>query len=424
MLPRCSGGVIFFRRMPWLDRYAILDGVRWMKTLLEIFDERPMENVLATDTFRPETTVFLCADAVAADRTLHESYRRYFLRRGLNTKVVFVKTDLMAVGPVINSLRRLTSEYEDCALDITGGSDAVLFACGLFCAEEPLPVFTFSRRSSRFYNIRNAGFVDRQPTVLTYSVSDVFLMAGAEIQEGRDQADNLREHMDQFPGFYNICDDFRRGWTDAVSYFQQISAPDKYGNYTMDAGGDWQVKGPQGHRLTADAALLTRLADLGFILDLDIEEGRSVRFRFCDASVRFWLRDVGSFLELYVWDVCRRSGLFNDLRCSTVVNWDGLPPRDAVTNEIDVMAVRGIKPLLLSCKACPVKTEAVNELAVLRDRFGGQMASAAVVTTYPCKAVTRRRAMELGMDIIDRADLSEGRLQARLKALSSVSQRR
>ena len=152
-----------------------------MKTLLEIFDDRPMENVLATDTFRPETTVFLCADAVAADKALHDSYRRYFLRRGLSTKVVFIKTDLMAVGPVINTLRRVTSDYEDCALDITGGSDAVLFACGLFCAEEPLPVFTFSRRSSRFYNIRNAGFIERQPIDLTYSVSDVFLMAGAEI---------------------------------------------------------------------------------------------------------------------------------------------------------------------------------------------------------------------------------------------------
>ena len=32
--------------------------------------------------------------------------------------------------------------------------------------------------------------------------------------------------------------------------------------------------------------------------------------------------------------------------------------------------------------------------------------------------------MELGMDIIDRTDLSEGRLLSRLKALSSVSQRR
>lgn len=395
-----------------------------MKTLLEIFDDRPMENVLATDTFRPETTVFLCADAVAADKALHDSYRRYFLRRGLSTKVVFIKTDLMAVGPVINTLRRVTSEYEDCALDITGGSDAVLFACGLFCAEEPLPVFTFSRRSSRFYNIRNADFIEQQPDDLTYSVSDVFLMAGAEIQEGRDQADALLSHLDQFSGFYDICDDFRRGWTDAVSYFQQISAPDKYGNVTMEASGEWQVRGPQGHRLTANPALLTRLADLGFLLDLEMEEGRFVRFRFFDAAVRFWLRDVGSFLELYVWDVCRRSGLFGDLRVSTVVNWDGLPPRDAVTNEIDVMAVRGIKPLLLSCKACPVKTEAVNELAVLRDRFGGQMAAAAVITTYPCRAVTRRRAMELGMDIIDRTDLSEGRLLTRLKALSSVSQRR
>ena len=395
-----------------------------MKTLLEIFDERPMENVLATDTFRPETTIFLCPEAVAGDAALQDVYRRYFLHRGLSTKAVFVKTDLMAVGPVINALRRLTAEYEDCALDITGGSDAVLFACGLFCAEEPLPVFTFSRRSSRFYNIRNAGFVDRQPTDLTYSIHDLFFMTGAEIQEGRDQADALREHAEQFPAFYDICDDFRRNWTDAVSYFQQISAPDRFGNYTMEADGEWHVRGPQGRRLTADPGLLARLADLGFIHDLEMDEGSHVRFRFCDASVRFWLRDVGSFLELYVWDVCRRSGLFTDLRCSTIVNWDGLPPRDAVTNEIDVMAVRGIKPLLLSCKACAVKTEAVNELAVLRDRFGGQMASAAVVTTYPCKAVTRRRAMELGMDIIDRADLTEGRLTARLKALSAVSQRR
>lgn len=395
-----------------------------MKTLLEIFDERPMENVLATDTFRPETTVFLCPDAVARDTALQDVYRRYFQHRGLPTKAVFVQTDLMAVGPVINTLRRLTAEYEDCALDITGGSDAMLFACGLFCAEEPLPVFTFSRRSSRFYNIRNADFIDRQPISLTYSILDVFTMAGAKIQEGRDEASSLTEHAAQFPGFYDICDDFRRNWTDAVSYFQQISAPDKFGNITLEAGGEWQVRGPQGHRLSADAALLRRLSGLGFLRDLDMEEGRSVRFSFADEAVRFWLRDVGSFLELYVWDVCRRSGLFSDLRCSTIVNWDGLPPRDAVTNEIDVMAIRGIKPVLLSCKACPVKTEAVNELAVLRDRFGGQMASAAVITTYPCKAVTRRRAMELGLDIIDRADLSEGRLTARLRALSAMSQRR
>ena len=395
-----------------------------MKTLFEIFDERPMENVLATDTFRPETTVFLCAAPVSDDRTLQDSYRRYFRRRGLNTEIRFVRTDLMAVRSVTDTLRKLKAEYEDCALDITGGSDAVLFACGLFCAEEALPVFTFSRRSSRFYNILGAEFVNDSPLDLTYSVSDLFLMAGAVIQDGRDDPLALEEHAPQFPGFYRVYDEFRRSWPDAVSYLQQISPSDKDGNHTLDAEGPWEVKGPQGRRLRADPALLERLENLGLILGLETDPGRRVRFRFPDEAVRFWLRDVGSVLELYIWDVCRRSGLFSDLRCSTVVNWDGLPPRDAVTNEIDVMAVQGIKPLLLSCKACPVKTEAVNELAILRDRFGGQMASAAVVTTYPCKAVTRRRAMELGMDIIDRSDLTEGRLLARLKALSAVSQRR
>ena len=31
-----------------------------MKTLIELYDERPIENVLGTEVFRPERTVFLC----------------------------------------------------------------------------------------------------------------------------------------------------------------------------------------------------------------------------------------------------------------------------------------------------------------------------------------------------------------------------
>ena len=31
-----------------------------MKTIIELYDERPFENVLAVDVFRPEHVVFLC----------------------------------------------------------------------------------------------------------------------------------------------------------------------------------------------------------------------------------------------------------------------------------------------------------------------------------------------------------------------------
>ena len=31
-----------------------------MKTLIELYDERPLENVLSTEVFSPERTVFIC----------------------------------------------------------------------------------------------------------------------------------------------------------------------------------------------------------------------------------------------------------------------------------------------------------------------------------------------------------------------------
>ena len=36
-----------------------------MKTLIELYDERPLENVLSTEVFRPQRTVFICPPEVA-----------------------------------------------------------------------------------------------------------------------------------------------------------------------------------------------------------------------------------------------------------------------------------------------------------------------------------------------------------------------
>ena len=100
------------------------------------------------------------------------------------------------------------------------------------------------------------------------------------------------------------------------------------------------------------------------------------------------------------------------MRTSVVVDWQGGNQPDAVTNEIDVMATCGVRPIFISCKTCDVKTEALNELAILRDRFGGQIARAAIVTAM------RHRAMELGIDVIDLEDLQGPDPARRLKALS------
>ena len=181
--------------------------------------------------------------------------------------------------------------------------------------------------------------------------------------------------------------------------------------------GKYTVKGDHGSRNSANEAALQELAKIDFIQDLKIVRGESVSFRFRDLNTRAWLRDVGSVLELYTYKACIDTGIFNDVISSAVVRWDDVLGHGSVSNEIDVMAARGVIPLFLSCKACDIKTEALNELAILRDRFGGKGAKAAIVTTEPCNAAARHRAAQLGIAVIDLEELKGNQIVQRLKVI-------
>ena len=73
--------------------------------------------------------------------------------------------------------------------------------------------------------------------------------------------------------------------------------------------------------------------------------------------------------------------------------------------------------MFVSCKTSALKTEALNELAILRDRFGGKGAKAAIITTEPCNAAGRHRAAQLGIAVIDLEELKDGQLVHRLKVI-------
>ena len=156
----------------------------------------------------------------------------------------------------------------------------------------------------------------------------------------------------------------------------------------------------QGRRVRIAPELLEGLERLGMIKELAITED-SVSFRFTDETTRGWLRDVGSVLELYVYRACVKAGIFQDVVISAVVDWDSASGKSRVSNEIDVVAARGVVPMFISCKTCAVKTEALNELAILSERFGGKGAKSVIVTAEMCNAAARHRAAQLGIAVID-----------------------
>lgn len=377
-----------------------------METLIELYDERPLENVLGVDMFHPKRVVYICPGSVASDLNLQNKLRLYFRHRSLHVELIFYRAGMFDAEEVLKVFRKVLSLYPDSVLDITGGTDAVLFAAGLLSAESPIPVITYSRKENKFYNIRNAPFCDDLPCDVCYTVEDCFLMAGGSMRPGRVDNSILSDYLDDIEPFFRVYLKHRRPWTKIVTFIQRLSPADSEGCFSLSVSGGYTVKGERASRISAPEDALRDLVAIGFLSELEIVPEESVSFRFRDAQIRTWLRDVGSVLELYIYKACLDTGLFQDVITSAVVDWDGSGRQNAVTNELDVMCTRGITPVFISCKTCEVKTEALNELAILRDRFGGKIARAAIVTAEKGGAAMRNRASELGIDVFDLDDLN------------------
>lgn len=388
-----------------------------MNTLIELYDERAIENILAPDMFHPRRIIYLCPREVLRDHTRQQKLAAFYRKRGWEPELIFVGTSLFEADRILRQLFTIEEKYPDCAIDVTGGSDAALFAAGMFAARKGVPAFTYSRRKNRFYDISGADFADDLYCDLTYSIEDFFLMAGGTLLPGRVDNHILSQYLPYFDPFFSCFLRFRHEWPTIISYIQRIS-PAEYGQIPpLDITGSYTVKGERGSRNSANEDALQELARIGFIQDLTIIPDQQVSFRFRDVHTRAWLRDVGSVLELYTYKACVDASIFHDVISSAVVRWDDVLGHGSVLNEIDVMAARGVIPLFLSCKACDIKTEALNELAILRDRFGGKGAKAVIVTTESCNAAARHRAAQLGIAVIDLEELKTGQLVHRLKVI-------
>ena len=101
-----------------------------MDTLIELYDERAIENDLAADMFRPQRIVYLCPTEVAQSREHQERIADYIRHRGWNPELIFLEASLYKVDRILRQLLTISEKYPDCAMDVTGGSDAELFAAG------------------------------------------------------------------------------------------------------------------------------------------------------------------------------------------------------------------------------------------------------------------------------------------------------
>lgn len=389
-----------------------------MRVLVELLDAEPVKNVLALSVFKPEVVLYLC-DERDTSFFKESTIYRFLRRRNLRTRPRFYYFDASDPVAVKRILWAVLRDWPGCVFDFSGGQDLVLLLAGTFAAELDLPGFYIDFPQGRFVDIRHCAKLAARFEMPRFSAGDLFATTGAGIH-GYSHVDPTEIS----PGFeQDVMTVFRmvqknpKAWGEFVTYLQACCAGTPAAQ--LDVSGAKTMVGER-HPLRYNPVILQHLADEGLLTQYSLS-GPSVQFTFKDALTRRCLLNNGIWLELYCYVTAKNTHWFDEVQTGVVIDWDDAEP--STKNEVDVLLIKGVTSVFISCKMSLPSALALSEIKLLSMKFGGRFSRTILLTAARLtedNRPLRTRAADLGILLLDRGDLAGNRLAERLIEAASA----
>lgn len=402
-------------------------------TVVELFDRSPLQNLSGALTFAADRIVFIGANRRHMEEHL-AVYRNVLARFRAEARIEIVPVHKYDMASVAELLCRIAASDKDVIFDVSGGDDYILAAAGVAyekCRANGLNVELshFSVRSERLASFEKPLYpaLTRRTELTCDEV--IALHGGAIVYAEQKKNGTFRWDFSQ--------NDFG---ADVLKLWDLCRADCRDWNRKGAMMGEWEglcdarIRDPKAvpdevvvsyDRLresgkTKLAALLLphlkALAAPGLIKDLRKDE-KTLSFRYKSMQIRACLLKAGTVLELVTYLAAKnaktKSGrlIYNDARTGVVLDWDGkihasTPSFPDTENEIDVLLVRGMIPIFLSCKNGSTDENELYKLAAVAEHFGTKFARKALIATdlqknFSSLARFTDRAREMDITIID-----------------------
>ena len=354
-------------------------------TLIEFYDEAPIENIVGCFKMKPEKVIFLGHNLQRANQQ-EKIYRTLFERHGFQIKIEFVQIDFSTVTQIADVIRSILRENEECVIDCTGGGELELIAVGIVAAEEhrkaPLHIHSTDIVSGRIFDCDNPHCIPQYENAYL-SVDDSILLHGGKAQLDLNfHAEDLLAHEADMWGMWDICRENAEQWNTAVS---RLHSP----NVTRS--------------VIARSTVLKKLVSGGFLKIYT--EGNELQIRYKSDLVKRCLKTSGRLLELMVCLLAAKTNRFADIKSDVHIDWEYRDERENVDNEIDVILMRGLCPIYISCKNGRVNDNEIYKLNAVANRFGGKYVKKVLIVTdadriegSPRKLISRAQAM--GIEVV------------------------
>ncbi len=385
-----------------------------MNVDIEFFDVEPIENLITGLNFKMDKVIYFgYVDEMTVDK-------RHITKKNLKEicgieDVDFIEISRDKLDGIVAVLENIIEDENrqgnQCFVDVTGGGELELVAIGMLAARYELPLHRFDLRTGELQTLNENGgrrvdvLVEKRKIAI--NLDDVMEIHGGAIDYNEESIPveiyENKEFQSDTEKMWKLAKDEPRVWNGIAAVFKNLNGYE----VTDIRVSAWKNKVESIAKNTVDVGstdvfyrYFNSLHQLGIITNVKKEQGK-FEFQYKNRAIKGCIIDAGTLLELHTYYKMKESGKYSDCRRSVHINWDGEVGAvdDGVENEIDVMALEGYVPVIVSCKNGRVKKNALYELETVANRFGGKYARKTLVSSQGLTPGDAKRAFEMGIEV-------------------------
>ena len=367
-------------------------------TYVEFYDEVDSLNVLSCLINPPDKVVFLGNSNKKIKRRIAR-YKQLFESRGVNIEFESRSVSKSNLSQAVEQLEKLVQENGQCVFDITGGDEILNVALGIVYAAHPdgkVQIHRINIRNNTVYDCDKDGITIERNTPMLSVEENIGIFGGKVVFGDVQGCDTwLWQLTDSFRAdaqtVWEICRAGLRKWNLTLGTLEALL---EVGDPSDDGLQVWapytrvvQKLAEKHYTYRIEYQIIDDLVDAGLVTEFI--EGEQVSISFKDLQVRRLLTRAGTALEMKVYLTLldlEKDGkkVYTDCLSGVKIDWDGDPededdsPYDT-ENEIDVMVMRDMVPVFISCKNGFVDSDELYKLNTVAQHFGGPYAKMVLV---------------------------------------------
>ncbi len=389
--------------------------------LVELYSDEPLENVMAMLKYKPKKILFLGHKDNMITKKIND-IKQFRDARSAHTELEFIEVPKDDLPGAIKLITKIVEENPGVRFELTGGSELILIAIGRVATTRNVSKLRIDPFTGTEIDINGPNVITSEHKFSIGIAEEIILHGGALTRQTGSYSEwkFTPEFREDIRTMWDMCRKYKANWNRHCACLDDFMKVCK-------CQGDGFIelhKNPLGDTIQ----FVHDLLKLDLIKDYS-EMGKRVTFRFKNNSIRKIIAKAGNLLELHVYEVATREKyLFQDAIIGAHIDWDGEihnienPGYDTI-NEIDVILMKTVCPIFISCKSGKAGGLALHELETVSRKFGGKYAKKALILARPCDDTVGtkyflRRARDMHIWVIDNVfGLSDEQLLDRLKRI-------